>query len=121
MSLLASVIFDKNISYRPQDIRGIENLRREEVLRLKAEGKRIKLLVSYKDGRVEVSPKIYSSDHIFYRISGPEKILHIVSDSLGEATLIGGKSDLRGVAASLHRDLVLMEDLNCQVNCNTSC
>ncbi len=112
MSLIASVILDKNISYRPEDIRGIAGISLEEIERLKSEDKRLKLVASFDNERVRVSPQVFTKEELFYSVSGSEKALHIKTEGLSHMTLIGGKSGLREVASSLHRDLVWVQEIS---------
>lgn len=111
MSLLASVISNKNISFDPSHVKGIRDIDLEEIQSLKKENKRIKLLATFEKDIIRVSPKVYTQEDIFHHIDGSDKILYIRTDKLSDMTLIGGKSGLTEVAASLHRDLLWIKEL----------
>lgn len=114
MSLLASAILNKNIVFEKANVKGIRDISLEEIRELKKEGKKIKLLARYENNKVWVGPKIFCQEEIFYHVDGSDKALRISTDTLSNMTLIGGKSGLKEVAASMQRDLLWIKELSCQ-------
>lgn len=111
MSLLASVILNKNMGFENKNIQGIRDLSLEKIQSLKSQGKKIKLVSSFEKDIVRVAPRIYEMKDLFYHVQGSDKALRINTDKLSDMTLIGGKSGLNEVAASLHRDLLWIKEL----------
>lgn len=110
MSILASVLLGKNIPFDQNKIHGISHLQSHEILQLKDRRQRVKLVARYAKGSVTVSPEIFPMEHLFYHVNGPNKLLRLVTDDLSEITVIGGKSGLTEVAASMHRDLCWIKE-----------
>lgn len=74
------------------------------------EGKALKLLaIMERDGkelRLEVGPVVIDDSHPLYGVDGANKGISFVTDSMGAITVIGGKSDPRGAAAALLKDII---------------
>lgn len=117
MSLLASVASNQNVRFSSDAVTGIRHIGVQQVQNLKAQGKKIKLVALYHQGRVTVEPKVFSKEDLFYHVNHAEKALTLTTDSLSDMTLIGGKSGLKEVAAALHRDLLWIKEQRSSNNC----
>lgn len=105
MSILASVLFERNISLDLDHVQGIRHITPDMITIQKEQKKRYKLVARYRDGKVSVSLEEFEVDQIFYHITGSQKILWLDTLELSEMSVINGKTGLPEVAASLHRDL----------------
>lgn len=110
MSIIASVIEHKNISFNREDVSGIRSLSYEDFKEAEERDTRLKLVASYRDGRVHVRVENISWDDPYYFVSGAEKILTLRTEGLGEMSVLGGASGLEPVAYSLLRDLYTIEE-----------
>lgn len=111
MSILAAVLEKKNFPLEMEKIQGIREISRDIVLERKKQGRRIKLVATLREGEIRVEPREFLNSDLFYHVEGAQKALHVVTKDLSEMTLIGGRSGLPEVAASLHRDLCwIMEE-----------
>ena len=59
-------------------------------------------------GRVSarVAPELLPPDHPLAGVEGAEKGITYTSDTMDRVTVVGGKSDPRGAAAALLKDLI---------------
>lgn len=110
MTILASVIMNQNVALDMQNVTGIRKLSSERIAELKTQQKRYKLVARYTSGVVRVAPEVVSINDIFYHVGGANKILHLKTRELSEMSVIGGKSGLPEVAASMHRDLLWLQE-----------
>ncbi len=90
---------------------GIAGVSLEEVQGASAAGKIMRLVgVSKRDesGRVSarVAPELLTPDHPLAGVEGAEKGITYTSDTMDRVTVVGGKSDPRGAAAALLKDLI---------------
>lgn len=109
MTILASVISAQNVKFDPALVKGIRTIDASQIEMLKKEHKRYKLVASYKAGRISVEPEIFSNDELFYHVNGSDKVLYLQTDTLSDMSVLNGHSGLREVAASMHRDLLMMK------------
>jgi homoserine dehydrogenase len=76
----------------------------------RAEGKAVKLLGRFiQEGgerQIEVAVSSVDRSHPLYGISGTNKAITYFTDTMGTITVAGGKSDPRGTAAALLKDIV---------------
>lgn len=104
---------DKKIS--DIEIKGITDIKIEDVRRLKEAGKRYKLVCRTVLGEdkvtMSVRPEIVSSDNIFYHVTGKNKGVNYKTELLGDLFIMGGASGTRPAAGALLRDLINMEKL----------
>ena len=56
--------------------------------------------------RAQVAPEALPPDHPLAAVDGAEKGITYVTDSMDRVTVLGGKSDPRGAAAALLKDLI---------------
>jgi homoserine dehydrogenase len=89
---------------------GIRNVTPEDVRRARLEGKAIKLLGRFVqeggESRIEVAVSAVDRTHPLYGVSGTNKAITYFTDTMGAITVAGGKSDPRGTAAALLKDIV---------------
>lgn len=103
---------DKKIS--DIEIKGITDIKIEDVRRLKEAGKRYKLVCRTVLGEdkvtMSVRPEIVSSDNIFYHVAGKNKGVNYKTELLGDLFIMGGASGTRPAAGAILRDLINMEN-----------
>ena len=111
LALITNVCMDADL--RPEDVErtGISDISLAEVQSASAEGKIMRLVgVSRRDesGRVSasVAPQLLTPDHPLAGVEGAEKGITYTSDTMDRVTVVGGKSDPRGAAAALLKDLI---------------
>lgn len=104
LAIICSVVLKENIAIDYKRVDGIQNISVAEYSEAKKQGYRIKLIGKYTEGAIQVKPEFIRLEHPFFFVSGSNKALHFKTDLLSDFTLIGGKSGLREVAASMHRD-----------------
>lgn len=108
MTILASVISGHNVKLDFDQVRGLREIDPEEFRTSLENYQRYKLIAEFADGKVSVSPRRYGADDIFYHVNGANKALYLETTTLSDMTVIGGKSGLVEVAASMYRDLCWM-------------
>ena len=111
LALITNVCMGADLT--PEDVErtGIAGMSLEDVQRASAAGKIMRLVgVSKRDeaGRVSarVAPELLSPDHPLAGVEGAEKGITYTSDTMDRVTVVGGKSDPRGAAAALLKDLI---------------
>ncbi len=111
LALITNVCMGADLT--PDDVErtGIAGMSLEDVQRASAAGKIMRLVgVSKRDeaGRVSarVAPELLSPDHPLAGVEGAEKGITYTSDTMDRVTVVGGKSDPRGAAAALLKDLI---------------
>jgi homoserine dehydrogenase len=108
--LLTNSLMDQEFGLEDIEVHGITDI--PAPMREEAAGtdKSIKLLGRMRadgtDIHMEVRPVILETDHALYPVSGTEKGITFHTDSMGRISVIGGKSDPRGAAAALLKDLI---------------
>ena len=111
LALIANVCMGADLT--PEDVErtGIAGMSRDEVQSAGAAGKIMRLVgAARRDeaGRVlaHVQPVLLSPDHPLAGVEGAEKGITYTSDTMDRVTVVGGKSDPRGAAAALLKDLI---------------
>jgi len=95
-----------------QDIKveGITEIPPELLARAQQEGKAFKLIGSMTRTRgrweAEVSPKAIDHSHPLFGVNETNKGISFLTDSMGSVTVTGGKSNPRGAAAALLKDII---------------
>ncbi|MBP7707803.1 MAG: homoserine dehydrogenase [Candidatus Aminicenantes bacterium] len=93
-------------------VRGIDGLTGEFVRTARSEGRTVKLLATAAPGRkgerwsLDVRPSVLEPTHPLYHVDGTEKGISFYTDSMGTVTVTGGRSNPRGAAAALLKDLI---------------
>lgn len=89
---------------------GIRSVTPEDLERARAEGKAVKLLGRFvREGeaiRIEVAVSSVDRTHPLHGVTGTNKAITYFTDTMGTITVAGGKSDPRGTAAALLKDIV---------------
>lgn len=111
MSIIASVLEGRTITYKREDVSGIRSVTFMDFKEAESKHSKLKLIARYKDAKVTVSVEEVPFDDLYYHVNGPEKILTISTDKLSEMSVVGGRSGLGEVAASLHRDLLYLQEI----------
>lgn len=111
MALLASVVRNQNIFFEKEDVQGIKGISLKRIEEEKINGRRLRLVASFRNEKVKVELKSYTMDHGFYHTKGSQKALMLETSQLSQILLVGGDSGLKEFAASLHRDLLWIEEI----------
>jgi len=90
---------------------GIRNVGPDEMKKAASEGRRLKLLARYyrdKNGQAKAEVRVVAIDktHPLYNVTGTNKGITFFTDTMGSITVTGGKSDPRGTAAALLKDII---------------
>jgi len=92
-TIMAKLFFGANIKVTDIARQGITKVTKEEVIKAKKEGERIKLVAEVrKEGSeilASVSPKSIPVSHALGNVMGPTNALTVATDHLGEVTVIG--------------------------------
>lgn len=110
--ILANVLMDTDLKLEDLDIEGITKVNIEELKELKNHGKKLKLIAKVErdneDIKVYVKPISIDNNHPLYGVDYKNKGIYFNTDTLGDITLIGGASGTINAAASILRDIVLI-------------
>ena len=111
LALIANATMDADLL--PEDVErvGITGVGAEEVRAAAAEGRTVRLLGrAARDGegrvRARVAPEALPADHPLAAVDGAEKGITYTTDTMHRVTVVGGKSDPRGAAAALLKDVL---------------
>lgn len=108
--IISNALMGTDLKLENANIRGIQDLTLKDIQIAKEEGKRIKLMGRLIDDdgswRLSVEPIAIGQDDIFFGVSGKNKGIQYLTDTLGEIVVLGGASNLRAAAASLLRDVL---------------
>jgi homoserine dehydrogenase len=89
---------------------GIRNLTPADILAAREEGKSLKLVgwVIREVGSMRAEVRVAAIDqaHPLGRLAGTQKGITFYTDTMGQVTVAGGKSDPRGTAATLLKDII---------------
>jgi homoserine dehydrogenase len=111
LALIASVAMNAALLPEQVERTGISGVTADEVKRLAGEGKIMRLVGrAERDGaggvRATVAPEALPKDHPLAGVDGSEKGIIYTTDTMDRVTVAGGKSDPRGAAAALLKDLI---------------
>jgi homoserine dehydrogenase len=93
-------------------VRGIVGLSVDYVQSARREGRAVKLLATAAPGRkggrwsLDVRPSLVEASHPLVHVNGTEKGITFLTDSMGTVTVTGGRSNPRGAAAALLKDII---------------
>lgn len=110
--ILANAAMKTNFSMKDLEVTGITKITPGEIDKAKRQGKVIKLIgeVYYDQNeariKIKVSPKLLSSEHPLSNVKDALKGVHFLTDTMGELTVIGGKSDPKAAAAAALKDII---------------
>lgn len=110
MAILSKVIWDIDFEFDKLDIKGITDVKLNNLLLENFSGKKTKLVgrAFYLNGNFEfeVGPMVIDKDHPLYFVDGKNKGVYYKTDILGDITVIGGASSPLNAAAAIFRDLL---------------
>ncbi len=93
-------------------VRGIAGVSVDYVQSARREGRAVKLLATAAPGRkggrwsLDVRPSLVEASHPLAHVNGTEKGITFLTDSMGSVTVTGGRSNPRGAAAALLKDII---------------
>lgn len=108
--LLTNAIVNGEYTLEDVAVQGIRDLPSPPGAQARSPGQKLKLVGRMRrtDGPPEmtVKPTALDADHPLFSVDGTEKGITFETDTMGRITLLGGKSDPRGAAAALLKDLI---------------
>jgi homoserine dehydrogenase len=110
--LITNACLDAAYVLKDVHVAGIAGLDVEFVQSARREGRAVKLLATAAPGRqggrwsLDVRPSLIDASHPLAHVSGTEKGITFLTDSMGSVTVTGGRSSPRGAAAALLKDIV---------------
>jgi homoserine dehydrogenase len=110
--LIANACLNQDFVLDDVRVSGLTGMKPGLVGEARKEGKAVKLLASAaprKSGRgwsLEVRPSLLDPSHPLFHVNGTEKGITFFTDTMGSVTLMGGRSNPRGAAAALLKDLL---------------
>ena len=110
--ILSNVLMDTNLKLEDIEIKGITEVTLEDIEKAKVENKKLKLIgkVEKIDNMIKayVKPIIINENHPLYFVDYKNKGVYFKTDTLGDISIIGGASGTMNAAASILRDVVLI-------------
>ena len=110
--ILVNLILDTDFTLADVHREGIAGLSAARLAEVTGEAGKIKLLgrLETKSGTrlLSVAPTVLKPGHPLFAVDGTEKGITFFTDTMGRLTLIGGRSDPRGAAAALVKDLIAL-------------
>jgi homoserine dehydrogenase len=112
MVLIANQVLGADIKLSEVTVRGIKGINKEVVEKAQRLGKTLKLFGKcYRESydlpwKVEVGLALLDYNHPLSRVNGSNKGIIFYTDTMGWISVTGGKSDPRGAAAALLKDII---------------
>ena len=108
--LIANRLFVKAFGLKDIIVEGITRITPDDIRNATREGKIIKLIGTAEkvkgEIKLSVAPKRLDEKHPLASVNGPEKAITYMTDTMGNITVMGGKSSPVGAAAALLKDLI---------------
>lgn len=108
--LISNAVLEKGFVLSDVRVEGITDLPSGLALQVRKEGKSLKLLgkAFQEEGefRIEVALSVINSSHPLFGVRGTNKGVTFFTDTMADITVTGGKSDPKGAAASLLKDII---------------
>jgi homoserine dehydrogenase len=108
--LICNAACGTELSFSDIEIQGIDGLPPDLAEQAKKSGKALKLFgrMTRAEGaiRLEVAPAAVGPEHPLFAVRGTEKGVTFTTDTMGDITVIGGRSSPRGAAAALLKDII---------------
>jgi homoserine dehydrogenase len=110
--LITNACLDASYLLKDVHVAGITGLDAGFVRSARDEGRSVKLLATAAPGRrggrwsLDVRPSLIEASHPLVHVNGTEKGITFLTDSMGSVTLTGGRSNPRGAAAALLKDII---------------
>jgi homoserine dehydrogenase len=110
--LITNACLDAEYVLKDVHVSGIAGLDVEYVRSARREGRSVKLLATAAPSRksakwsLDVRPSLIEATHPLAHVNGTEKGITFLTDSMGTVTVTGGRSNPRGAAAALLKDII---------------
>ena len=110
--LITNACLDAAYVLKDVHVEGITGLDAEAIRAAGREGRAVKLLATAAPGRqggrwsLDVRPSLIEASSPLAHVNGTEKGITFLTDSMGSVNLTGGRSNPRGAAAALLKDLI---------------
>ena len=108
--LIANTLLDGSFGIKDVPVKGIAGISYEDIERGVKADKALKLIATadIRDGKatLEVGPKYINKNHPLAAINYSEKGITYTTDTMGQITVLGGKSSPVGAAAALLKDVI---------------
>ncbi|MGZ5467712.1 MAG: homoserine dehydrogenase [Candidatus Aminicenantales bacterium] len=110
--LITNACLDAAYVLKDVKVSGIKGMAVDFVQSARREGRSVKLLATAAPGRqggrwsLDVRPSLVDSSHPLVHVNGTEKGITFLTDSMGSVTVTGGRSNPRGAAAALLKDII---------------
>jgi len=110
--LIANQVLGTDFNLGDVQVRGIQGISREVIEKARKLNKVLKLFGKcYREGsdspwKIEVGLALLDDDHPLARINGTNKGIIFYTDTMGWVATSGGKSDPRGAAAAMLKDII---------------
>ena len=108
--LISNAVVGTFFTLRDIKVEGITNISPEVLRTAKEEGKAVKLLGTLRKQRNEFEAAVrvcpLEPSHPLFGVTGTNKGITYFTDTMGPVSVIGGKSDPRGAAAALLKDII---------------
>lgn len=115
--LLANALMGSSLVLRDVEVSGITGVQAETLRSAAQRGKTLKLLAQAEAqcGKPKATVQLceLAADHPLSHVTGAEKAVTYTTDTMDRITVTGGRSDPRGAAAAVLKDLIhLMQERN---------
>jgi homoserine dehydrogenase len=109
--LIANSVMGLELGLNDIKVEGISKISPALIENSKKEGKALKLIgkiyrAAADRWSAEVSPSAVAEGHPLFHVDGTDKGITFLTDTMGSVTVMGGKSDPRGAAAALLKDII---------------
>jgi homoserine dehydrogenase len=108
--LIANSVLELDLTLEDINVQGVTEISPALVEGARKEGKALKLIgkINRTEGRwsTRVSPVAIESGHPLFYVDGTNKGISFHTDTMGSVTVSGGKSDPRGAAAAILKDII---------------
>jgi homoserine dehydrogenase len=108
--LIANSVLGLDLTLQDIKVKGITRIPARQLEIPRQTGKTLKLIgtINHAGGgwEAQVSPKIIDRSHPLFGVNGTNKGITFMTDTMGAVTVTGGKSDPRGAAAALLKDII---------------
>ena len=108
--IIANSILETDFSLDDVRVEGVADFLKFALRRARSEGKKMKLLARLRrQGEtfaLTVGPELVDSSHPLFAVDGTNKGITFSTDTMGVITVTGGKSDPKGAAAALLKDII---------------
>lgn len=108
--LIANACFAKCLTLDDVRVEGIKDIPSHLLQQGREEGKVIRLLgtINREKEKIDLSVRlaVITGSHPLFGVDGTNKGLTLITDTMDSITVVGGKSDPRGAAAALLKDII---------------